>query len=182
MVLTSEEFTASCNGLSMSRAPKSFRTTSFKYENVTSCPRYCGLEAVTPIKDEAIAATERITKLGSGKLISLSEQEIVDYNKISQDQGCNGGYMEDAYDFNVKNKGIATKTTYAYTAADGTCNKTEEASHAAKIKGNKKVHVNNVAALLKSVTNQPVSVPIDASGMAFQFYTVESSQEIVEPI
>ncbi|KAL3533800.1 hypothetical protein ACH5RR_007321 [Cinchona calisaya] len=182
--LTNEEFTASRNGLKMSSSPKLFRGTSFKYKNVTAVPTTVDWRkkgAVTPIKDQgqcgscwafsAIAATEGITKLSTGKLISLSEQEIMDCDRTSQDQGCNGGEMEDAFEFMVKNKGVASEATYPYTAVDGTCSKTKEASHAAKIKGYEKVPVNNEAALLKAVANQPVSVAIDASGMAFQFYS-----------
>ncbi|KAL3534301.1 hypothetical protein ACH5RR_002762 [Cinchona calisaya] len=182
--LTNEEFTASRNGYKVSSSPKLFRITSFKYENVTAVPATIDWRtkgAVTPIKDQgqcgscwafsAIAATEGITKLSTGKLISLSEQEIVDCDKTSQDQGCEGGEMEDAFEFIVKNKGVASESTYPYTAVDGTCSKTKEGSHAAKIKGYEKVPVNNEAALLKAVANQPISVAIDASGMAFQFYT-----------
>nr|XP_027067418.1 senescence-specific cysteine protease SAG39-like [Coffea arabica] len=182
--LTNEEFKASRNGFKASSSLKLIRGASFKYENVTAVPATMDWRkkgAVTPIKDQgqcgscwafsAIAATEGITKLSTGKLTSLSEQEIVDCDRTSQDQGCNGGEMEDAFAFIVKNKGIASEATYPYTAADGTCSKTKEASHAAKIAGYEKVPANNEAALLKAVANQPVSVSIDASGMAFQFYT-----------
>ncbi|KAL7211655.1 hypothetical protein ACSBR2_014496 [Camellia fascicularis] len=125
--------------------------------------------AATAIKDQgqcgscwafsAIAATEGITQLTTGKLISLSEQELVDCDRSSKDVGCEGGYMEDAFDFIVHNKGIAAETTYLYAATDGTCNTQKEASHAAKITGYE-----------KAVANQPVSVSIDASGYEFQFY------------
>ena len=118
-----------------------------------------------------IAAVEGINKIVTGDLISLSEQELVDCDRKGEDKGCNGGYMENAFEFIVKNKGIATEVTYPYTAADGTCNAKAEASHAAKITGYEKVPVNSEAALLKAVANQPVSVSIDASGMAFQFYS-----------
>lgn len=119
----------------------------------------------------AIGATEGINQISTGKLISLSEQEIVDCDKTSQDQGCEGGYMEDAFEFIAKNKGIATESTYPYQATDGTCNKNKESSHAAKISGYEKVPTNSENALLKAVAHQPVSVSIDAGGMAFQFYT-----------
>ncbi|MCD9640110.1 hypothetical protein HAX54_025184 [Datura stramonium] len=36
----------------------------------------------------AIAATEGITKLSTGKLISVSDQELVDCDRTSEDQGC----------------------------------------------------------------------------------------------
>ncbi|XP_075109883.1 senescence-specific cysteine protease SAG39-like isoform X2 [Nicotiana tabacum] len=129
--------------------------------------------SVTPIKDQgqcgscwafsAIAPTEGITKLSTGKLISLSEQELVDCDRKSEDQGCEGGYMEDAFKFIVKNKGITTETTYPYKAADGKRNTKKESSRVADIKGYEKVPKNNEKSLINAVANQPISVSIDAS-------------------
>ncbi|CAK9160492.1 unnamed protein product [Ilex paraguariensis] len=163
---------------------RQMKATSFKYENVTVVPASMDWRkkgAVTPIKDQGqcgscrafstIAATEGITKLTTGKLISLSEQELVDCDRSGEDEGCEGGYIEDGFKFIVKNKGIATEAIYPYQATDGTCNTKEEASHAAKIKGYENVPINSQKALLKAVANQPVSVSIDASGAAFQFYS-----------
>ena len=118
-----------------------------------------------------IAATEGITQLTTGKLISLSEQELVDCDRSGEDQGCNGGEMEDGFEFIVKNKGINTEVAYPYQAADGTCNTNKESGHAASITGYEKVPANSETALLQAVANQPVSVSIDASGMGFQFYS-----------
>ncbi|GJS84529.1 senescence-specific cysteine protease SAG39-like protein [Tanacetum coccineum] len=127
-------------------------------------------EAVTPIKDQGqcgscwafstIAATEGITQLTTGKLISLSEQELVDCDRSGEDQGCGGGYMDGGFTFIVKNKGINTEAAYPYKAEDATCNTKEES-----------VHVNSESALLKAVAMQPVSVAIDAGESDFQFYS-----------
>lgn len=88
-----------------------------------------------------------------------------------QNGGCDGGEMEDGFEFIVKNKGINTEVAYPYQAIDGTCNTKEEAVHAATITGYEKVPANSESALLQAVANQPVSVAIDASGMGFQFYS-----------
>ncbi|XP_052201454.1 senescence-specific cysteine protease SAG39-like [Diospyros lotus] len=181
--LTNEEFQASRNGYKISQK-RTLKTTPFRYANFNALPSSIDWRkkgAVTAIKDQqqcgscwafsAVAATEGITQIKTAKLISLSEQEIVDCDRNSEDEGCEGGYMEDAFEFIIRNKGIANETTYPYNGSDGTCNTKEEASHAAKIKGYEKVPANNEKALLKAVANQPVSVSIDASGSAFQFYS-----------
>ncbi|XVF60853.1 hypothetical protein PTKIN_Ptkin08bG0081400 [Pterospermum kingtungense] len=118
----------------------------------------------------ATAATEGIHQITTGKLISLSEQELVDCDK-GEDQGCEGGEMEDAFEFIIRNHGIASEATYPYKGDDGTCNKTKEASHAATITGYEIVPAYNEQALQKAIANQPISVSIDASGYAFHFYS-----------
>ncbi|KAK3019205.1 hypothetical protein RJ639_004859 [Escallonia herrerae] len=143
---TNEEFQASRNGYKMPLGPKLSQDLSFKYENVTAVPSSIDWRkkgAVTPVKDQGqcgscwafstIAATEGINQLTTGKLISLSEQELVDCDKAGEDQGCEGGYMEDGFEFIIKNKGIASEEQYPYDAADRTCNSQEETPPAAKI-------------------------------------------------
>ena len=118
----------------------------------------------------AVAATEGITKLSTGKLISLSEQELVDCDVNGEDQGCNGGLMDDAFQFIIDNGGLTTESNYPYKASDGTCNTNKASSSAATISGYEDVPSNSESALLKAVANQPVSVAIDAGGSDFQLY------------
>ncbi|CAI0377835.1 unnamed protein product [Linum tenue] len=105
-----------------------------------------------------------------GKLVSLSEQELVDCDTSGEDQGCNGGLMDDAFQFIIQNKGLTTESNYPYTAADGSCSASKEGKHAADIKGYEDVPANSESALLKAVANQPISVAIDAGDSSFQFY------------
>nr|GEW50088.1 senescence-specific cysteine protease SAG39-like [Tanacetum cinerariifolium] len=153
---TNEEFKAIRNGFKFPTELTSARTASFRYEGVTAIPSSMDWRkkgAVTPIKNQGqcgscwafstIAATEGITQISTGKLISLSEQELVDCDRSGQDQGCGGGYMDGGFTFIVKNKGINTEAAYPYQAADATCNTKEEAIHAATITGHEDVPVNN---------------------------------------
>ncbi|XP_020236366.1 senescence-specific cysteine protease SAG39 [Cajanus cajan] len=181
--LTNEEFRAPRNGFKSHMSSSITRTTPFKYENVSAVPTTVDWRqkgAVTPIKDQgscgccwafsAVAATEGIHGISTGKLISLSEQELVDCDTKGMDHGCEGGYMDDAFEFIIQNHGLNTEASYPYKGVDGKCNAKEEAIHAATITGYEDVPTNNEKALQKAVANQPVSVAIDASGSGFQFY------------
>jgi KDEL-tailed cysteine endopeptidase len=67
-----------------------------------------------------IVAVEGINQIKTRKLVSLSEQELVDCD-TKVNQGCNGGLMENAFEF-IKQNGITTETNYPYAAKEGTCN------------------------------------------------------------
>ncbi|KAG8365532.1 hypothetical protein BUALT_Bualt18G0114900 [Buddleja alternifolia] len=181
--LTNEEFQASRNGFKMGSHLKSSKVASFRYANVSAVPSSMDWRkkgAVTGIKDQgqcgccwafsAVAATEGINQLKTGKLISLSEQELVDCD-TSEDEGCNGGLMDSAFEFIIGNHGLTTESNYPYEGTDGTCNSKKESSSVAKITGYEDVPANSESALLKAVANQPISVAIDAGGSDFQFYS-----------
>ncbi|KAK1431234.1 hypothetical protein QVD17_14547 [Tagetes erecta] len=65
---------------------------------------------------------EGIIGITTGKLISLYEQELMDCDRSGDDQGCEGGYMDDGFAFIVINKGINTEVAYPYKVVDATCN------------------------------------------------------------
>ncbi|CAI9087294.1 OLC1v1021331C1 [Oldenlandia corymbosa var. corymbosa] len=186
--LTNDEFRAIRNGYKRQQ-PKILSTTSgeitpFRHANVSAIPASIDWRkkgAVTPIKNQgdcgccwafsAVAAMEGINQLKTGKLISLSEQELVDCDVQGEDQGCSGGLMDNAFDFILKNKGLNTESNYPYTGQDGACNSKKSGLVAAKITGYHDVPANNEKALLQAVARQPVSVAIDAGGYDFQFYS-----------
>ncbi|GAA0158772.1 cysteine protease [Lithospermum erythrorhizon] len=181
--LTNKEFRATRNGYKQAPFPRSCKAT-FMYENVSAIPSsmdWRSKGAVTPIKDQgqcgccwafsAVAATEGINQLSTGKLVSLSEQELVDCDTSGEDQGCGGGLMDDAFNFIAKNHGLTTESNYPYQGVDATCNKKKESNDAATITGCEDVPENSESGLLKAVANQPISVAIDASGQDFQFYS-----------
>ncbi|XP_010545993.1 PREDICTED: KDEL-tailed cysteine endopeptidase CEP2-like isoform X2 [Tarenaya hassleriana] len=105
----------------------------FMYENVTKTPvsvDWRAEGAVTEVKNQGqcescwafstVAAVEGINQIKTKKLVSLSEQELVDCDTY-QNQGCNGGLMEIAFEFIKRNGGITTEENYPYEAADGRC-------------------------------------------------------------
>ena len=73
----------------------------------------------------AVAAMEAIVKISTGELFSLSEQELVDCDIDGESQGCDGGEMDDAFKFIIKNGGLANESSYPYTVEDGKCKKSD---------------------------------------------------------
>ncbi|XP_043688370.1 senescence-specific cysteine protease SAG12-like [Telopea speciosissima] len=183
--LDNEEFKAVHTGYMMKSTGNkrsSSSNTVFMYHNVTDVPTSLDWRsegAVTPIKNQggcgccwafsAVAAMEGITKLKTGNLVSLSEQELVDCD--INNSGCQGGIMDKAFQFIQQNQGLTTESNYPYEEIDGTCHEEKAAYPAAKITGYEDVPANNEQALLQAVANQPVSVAIEGSGSSFQFYS-----------
>ncbi|MCP3683685.1 MAG: hypothetical protein GY861_13450, partial [bacterium] len=83
---------------------------------------------VTKVKNQgqcgscwAFSATgnlESVHAIKSGNLVEFSEQQLVDCDKV--DQGCNGGLMENAFDY-LKQNSIMLESDYSYKGRGGSC-------------------------------------------------------------
>jgi len=125
--------------------------------------------AVTPIKDQGqcgscwafstTGSVEGANQIKSGKLESLAEQQLVDCAGSSGNQGCNGGLMDDAFEYIIKNKGIGSEASYPYTARDGKCKTVTSVATVSKYTDVKK---NDEKGLMSAINIEPVSVAVDA--------------------
>lgn len=108
----------------------------------------------------------------TGKLVSLSEQNLVDCSKKQGNHGCEGGLMTQAFRYIEANKGIDTEESYPYEAKNGKCRFKQE-NVGATDSGYKDVSIffHSEEALQKAVAEVgPISVAIDASLSSFQLY------------
>jgi len=109
--------------------------------------------------------------LQTGKLVSLSEQNLVDCSSAEGNEGCNGGLMDWAFEYIIRNKGIDTEASYPYHATDGTCTY-KQGNCGSTLQKYVDVTKGSETALQTAVAAQgPVSVAIDASHLSFQFYS-----------
>lgn len=100
------------------------------------------------------------------QLLSLSEQELVDCDKL--DQGCNGGEMTNAYQEIMKLGGLEDEKDYPYEGEDDKC-AFKQTSVRAYINGSLTLPTDETAMASWLVQNGPISIGINANAMQFYF-------------
>jgi len=134
--------------------------------------------AVTAIKDQgqcgscwAFSATgsmEGAFFLKYNILQSLSEQQLMDCSVKEGDQSCEGGLMDDAFQYVLDNKGICSEDDYPYKAVDEKCK--TGCTKVANITGFMDIRSGDEASMPAAVAMQPVSIAIEADQAIFQDY------------
>lgn len=133
--------------------------------------------AVTPVKNQnqcgscwsfsTTGAVEGAFQIATGKLVSLSEENLVDCDH--GDNGCSGGLMDNAFNF-IRKNGICAEIAYPYIAGGGTPGQCKSCTAVVAITGYTDVPQGDEIALKLAVARQPVSVAIEADKMVFQLY------------
>jgi C1A family cysteine protease len=132
--------------------------------------------AVTQVKDQgqcgscwsfsSTGGIEGAWKLAGNSLTSVSEQELVSCDKV--DSGCNGGLMDNAFEWLVDNHGgkIVTEASYPYTAGSGSsgyCKSLTGKAVGATISGHKDVTQTESQMAAWVSAHGPLPIAVDAS-------------------
>ncbi|CAF4948436.1 unnamed protein product [Rotaria sp. Silwood1] len=133
--------------------------------------------AVTDVKNQGVCGScwafsvtgniEGVWKVKKDNLVSLSEQELVDCDKI--DEGCNGGFMTVAYDQIINMGGLMTEQDYKYEGKQHSQCQLDKTKIKVNIDGylNITSDENEMAEWLAN--NAPISIGLNANMMQFYF-------------
>ncbi|KAM3625078.1 uncharacterized protein V6R79_006534 [Siganus canaliculatus] len=87
---------------------------------------------VTPVKNQGHCGScwtfsttgclESVTAIATGKLIPLSEQQLIDCAADFNNHGCMGGLPSQAFEYIKYNNGLMTEEDYPYKGHDDSCN------------------------------------------------------------
>ncbi|XP_020827358.1 LOW QUALITY PROTEIN: procathepsin L-like [Phascolarctos cinereus] len=180
--MTNEEFRQVMNGFRQ-HISKKYKRTLFHEPHFVQIPESVDWRDkgyVTPVKNQgrcgscwAFGATGSLEGQWfrkTGKLVSLSEQNLIDCSRNDGNRGCNGGLVDNAFEYVKKNGGIDTEESYPYAAMNGYCRYQPENS-GANVTGYVDIPSGQEMELAEAVaTVGPISVAVDAGHASFQFY------------
>jgi len=131
--------------------------------------------AVTPIKDQgacgacwAFSATANIEsrwQIAGNTLVSLSDGELNQCSTNGINDGCEGGWMDDAFDWVISNGGQNSEANYPYTSGNGvtgSCRTSLISTYIAKIRDYDQI-VSSESSMATYLSKSPISVAVDAS-------------------
>ncbi|XP_027759430.1 cathepsin L1-like isoform X2 [Empidonax traillii] len=179
--LTNEEFNRLLNGFTPAQHEE--LRPVFRASATLKTPASVDWRAkgyVTPVKNQglcgscwafsATGALEGLMFKRTGKLVVLSEQNLIDCTRQLGNHGCRGGHMDRAFQYVRDNGGLNSESFYPYTGMDNSCCRYNPRDKAANCSGFGRVAQGSEEALAQAVaTVGPVSVAVDAS--SFRFYS-----------
>jgi len=114
----------------------------------------------------SVGAVESAWAIKYNVLYNLSEQELIDCSALNR--GCDGGSMDMAFQY-IMNNSICTNLSYPYIAQNGICQQSN-CTGIVKVQNYSDVIQNNETALMRAVSQQPISIAIQANKRSFQLY------------
>ena len=182
--LTAEEFKAKYVGGLLKRG-SDVKKSSCKTFTSTSAPSSETLDwvtkgGVTPVKNQgqcgscwsfsATGAMEGAWFTHSGNLVSLSEEQLVECSKKYGNMGCNGGMMDNAFQYAI-DQGMCSEEAYPYTSGTGTTGSCQKCTPVVTMSSCANVAADNQVVLKAAVALGPVSIAIEADTAVFQSYS-----------
>jgi len=180
--LTKEEFASIYNGMNVHKEYEPVPEPEPVKSGVTGdIVNWVAKGAVTPIKNQgqcgscwsfsATGSMEGAKFIATGTLTSLSEQNLVDCSVAQGNDGCNGGLMDQAFQYVMQTPGIDTEESYPYTATGPNACVFSASKVGDNIKNYQDITSGSESALETAANKQPISVAIDASNESFQMYS-----------
>ncbi|KAF6077188.1 cathepsin H [Phyllostomus discolor] len=128
---------------------------------------------VSPVKNQGgcgscwtfstTGALESAIAIKTGKMLSLSEQQLVDCAQNFNNHGCQGGLPSQAFEYIRYNKGIMGEDSYPYEGKDGNC-KFQPGKAIAFVKDVANITLNDEAAMVEAVAlYNPVSFAFEVT-------------------
>ena len=174
--LTEEEFRQYL-GVVVPEAPQ--RGPVAEFNDVSANTDWVAQGYVNAVKDQGscgscwafsavgVVESRDAVKNGKSSLKRLSEQELVDCSRSYGNNGCGGGWMGNAFDYDIAEGGENAEADYAYHARDESCKKSGKTKYD-KFSGHESVAKSD-SALCSALESGPVSVAVYVNGN-FQRY------------
>ncbi|XP_062815128.1 procathepsin L isoform X2 [Anolis carolinensis] len=119
----------------------------------------------------ATGALEGLMFNKTGKLVSLSEQNLIDCSTKMGNHGCRGGYITKAFEYVRENGGIDSEQDYPYLEQEASGCRYNAQARVANCSSLVRIQSGSEEALEHAVaTVGPVSVAVDAQSFFFHFY------------
>jgi len=162
--------------------PKDTQATRVHFPGTAALPAYINWVekgVVNPPKDQGACGScwtfgtagslEGAWAIKTGKLLSLSEQQILDCAWFDGgNSGCDGGFAGEAFTWIQSNKGISLEADYPYLMVDGYC-KARIRDSGVRVTGHVNVSASELS-LQDAVANHgPISVAINAATPDFYY-------------
>jgi cathepsin F len=118
----------------------------------------------------AIGNIESRYAIGKNTLMEFSEQQLVDCDIGGEDQGCNGGLMDQAFNY-LQKVGVMGEDDYSYKGSDGKC-QYDATKVRAKVTGQSAAPTDEAQIKQLLFENGPYAIAINATPLQFYFWGI----------